>query len=658
MGAVGAVQCRGSPAGGSTEAAPLSGSRGRSSSARQRRRSLSTGPGGGHREEEPGSGGLRGREGLPLSRCPDPGIPIPVFRYRYRYPGIPIPVSRYRYRYPGAPIPVSPYRYPGIPMPLSRYRYRYPGIPIPVSRYRYLYPDACIPVPLSRYPDAPIPVPVSLSRCLYPGTAIPVPRSRYPDPCIPMPLFRSRCSRPGPAPVALSPRGHVRGRTCLRWAPPTRSPIGSRAPVVGGDSAPRHAPWLLVGRRCPMRSRPAADWPEEVRQRPRPSMRRQGLPFTWAPWLRPLSPPTNGRRPWRDVTAKGAGRCYIMREGARATTWGETPPTPLCPPTGPHWAYEGPHGQQHWPEGHPACGGRAQSPIDIRTARVQTDPSLPPVRPEGYESPGAALLPLSNNGHTAVLELPPSLRLRGLPRSFAAAQLHFHWGGEGRSGGAEHLLDGHRAAAEMHVVHYDVEHYGNASDAQHHSGGLAVLGVLLEVGADPHPAYANILKHLSSIRYAGQRTSIPSFSIRDLLPSRLDLYYRYNGSLTTPPCFQSVLWTLFQQPVHISRAQLEQLQGTLYSTGASEAEPQLLEGNFRVPQELNQRRVLSSFPRAPEGYSTGEAIAIIMGALGGCIGLFLSIHFVGKRMCSGRRTQEQDVVFKASSHRAPSNSHP
>ncbi|XP_057266551.1 carbonic anhydrase 14-like, partial [Pezoporus wallicus] len=119
------------------------------------------------------------------------------------------------------------------------------------------------------------------------------------------------------------------------------------------------------------------------------------------------------------------------------------------------------------------------SPIDIRTSGVQTDPSLPPIRPEGYESPGAALLALSNNGHTAVLELPRALRLRGLPRSFAAEQLHFHWGGGGGSGGAEHLVDGHRAAAEMHVVHYDAERYGNASEAQHHSGGLAVLGVLL-----------------------------------------------------------------------------------------------------------------------------------------------------------------------------------
>uniref|UniRef100_A0A663DWI9 carbonic anhydrase n=1 Tax=Aquila chrysaetos chrysaetos TaxID=223781 RepID=A0A663DWI9_AQUCH len=277
------------------------------------------------------------------------------------------------------------------------------------------------------------------------------------------------------------------------------------------------------------------------------------------------------------------------------------PQTPGSPQMGRRWM--GPHGQQHWPEGHPACGGRAQSPIDIRTRWAQPDPSLPPICPVGQ--PGTPAFTLSNNGHTAVLALPPSLRLQGLPRSFAAAQLHFHWGRPGHAGGAEHLLDGHRAPAEMHVVHYDVERYTNASEAQHHAGGLAVLGVLLEVGADPHPTYDNILSHLGSIRYAGQTTAIPSFSVQDLLPPRLDLYYRYNGSLTTPPCFQSVLWTLFQQPVRISLAQLEQLQGTLYTTTAAEPEPQRLVDNFRVPQELNQRLVLSSFPRGESQLEAG-----------------------------------------------------
>uniref|UniRef100_A0A8C2YDL2 carbonic anhydrase n=1 Tax=Coturnix japonica TaxID=93934 RepID=A0A8C2YDL2_COTJA len=230
-----------------------------------------------------------------------------------------------------------------------------------------------------------------------------------------------------------------------------------------------------------------------------------------------------------------------------------------------------------------------------------------------------------------MLALPPTLRLEGLPRSFAAVQLHFHWGRSGHTEGAEHLLDGHRAPAEMHVVHYDAERYANASEAQHHAAGLAVLGVLLEVGDEPNAAYANILSHLGSIRYAGQTTSIPSFNVQELLPKRLDRYYRYNGSLTTPPCLQSVIWTVFQQPVRISMAQLEQLQGSLYATAADEPSVEHLEDNFRDPQDLNQRPVLASFSSS-QGYSTGEVIAIVFGTVLGCFGLFLAVHFVNKRL--------------------------
>ncbi|NXN57703.1 CAH14 anhydrase, partial [Rynchops niger] len=280
----------------------------------------------------------------------------------------------------------------------------------------------------------------------------------------------------------------------------------------------------------------------------------------------------------------------------------------------------GPHGQQHWPEGHPACGGRAQSPIDIQRQRVQLDPSLPPVRPVGYQRPGTPAFTLTNNGHTAVLALPPSLRLQGLPGGFAAAQLHFHWGRPGHTGGAEHLLDGHRAPAEVRGHPQHGVQKGVRPGKGDGSRKWSRNGVGMEQGMG-----------LGAGDSTGQTTAIPSFSVQDLLPPRLDLFYRYNGSLTTPPCFQGVLWTLFQQPVRISLAQLEQLQGTLYATEADEPEPQPLVDNFRVPQELNQRLVLSSFPPGTKGYSTGEIVAIIFGTVAGCLGLFLAIHFVAKR---------------------------
>lgn len=66
---------------------------------------------------------------------------------------------------------------------------------------------------------------------------------------------------------------------------------------------------------------------------------------------------------------------------------------------------------------------------------------------------------------------------------------------------------------------------------------------------------------------------VAGFNIRELLPARLDEYYRYDGSLTTPPCYPSVLWTVFRNPVSISLSQVD---------GVIQAHPHLIMHKCRV----------------------------------------------------------------------------
>ena len=53
----------------------------------------------------------------------------------------------------------------------------------------------------------------------------------------------------------------------------------------------------------------------------------------------------------------------------------------------------------------------------------------------------------------------------------------------------------------------------------------------------------------------GNKTSISSFSFKSLLPASQD-FFRYGGSLTTPGCAEAVFWTIFQNPVTCSSAQV------------------------------------------------------------------------------------------------------
>ncbi|EHB15643.1 Receptor-type tyrosine-protein phosphatase gamma [Heterocephalus glaber] len=95
-----------------------------------------------------------------------------------------------------------------------------------------------------------------------------------------------------------------------------------------------------------------------------------------------------------------------------------------------------------------------------------------------------------------------------------------------------------------------------------------------------------------------KETFLDPFVLRDLLPASLGSYYRYTGSLTTPPCSEIVEWIVFQKPVPISYHQLE----AFYSIFTTEQQDHVksveyLRNNFRPQQALNDRVVSKSAVR-------------------------------------------------------------
>ncbi|NWT20027.1 CAH9 anhydrase, partial [Vireo altiloquus] len=239
------------------------------------------------------------------------------------------------------------------------------------------------------------------------------------------------------------------------------------------------------------------------------------------------------------------------------------------------------------------CGGFRQSPINVDTAEAIFSPDLRPIQLSGYSLPANRQLKLKNNGHTVVLELPESLALTGgYAQQYRAVQLHLHWGSP-LGPGSEHTINGRRFPAEIHVVHYNTK-YDSFTDAMVHLDGLAVLAAFLEVGQEENPYYHEILKHLFEIHEVGQETLVPGFNIAGLLPANLKLYFHYNGSLTTPPCYESVKWTIFNQTVLLSLRQMS----TLFSTLRTD-DDKVLQSNYRPVQNLRWRRVLASFQTSP-----------------------------------------------------------
>lgn len=284
-----------------------------------------------------------------------------------------------------------------------------------------------------------------------------------------------------------------------------------------------------------------------------------------------------------------------------------------------HWSYEEP---ERWGEHYPACSGNKQSPINIETEKTIFSPELQPIQLSGYSLPNSKKFKLKNNGHTVVLDLPESMAITGgYAQQYQAKQLHLHWGSPSTAG-SEHTVNRKRFAGELHVVHYNTK-YENFKVALGYPDGLAVLGVFLEVGPRENPYYEEIIKHLQKIQGEDEEVMVPGFNIAGLLPDSLHLYYRYNGSLTTPPCFQSVMWTVFNQTVMLSHDQISVLVTSLqYDDGKP------LQNNFRPTQALHKRWVLASFeptlsrerqvPTAGQtssSFHAGDVLAVVFGVL-------------------------------------------
>ncbi|MEQ2247733.1 hypothetical protein ILYODFUR_012199 [Ilyodon furcidens] len=314
------------------------------------------------------------------------------------------------------------------------------------------------------------------------------------------------------------------------------------------------------------------------------------------------------------------------------------------------WSYSGFVGQSEWSEYFPDCGGTSQSPVDVITTQTKYDPNLIPVTPLGYSQTGSHPFSLHNNGHTVIVELPEWMVLRGLPWVFTAVQLHFHWGSGGPGhGGSEHTINGRSSEAELHVVHYNSELYPNMSAAMTQRDGLAVLAILIETGEETNPGFNNIIDYMSRVRHADQRAFIPAFDVQSLLPKDLGRFYRYNGSLTTPPCYQSVFWTVFHETVQISKAQLLKMETILYSSKAQEADRMLLQDNFRMTQPLNHRVVFASFSaESGKELSSGEVTAIVVGVMCGCVGVAVIVRFIVKTIRFFRLLRLETVVVNSS----------
>jgi carbonic anhydrase len=219
-----------------------------------------------------------------------------------------------------------------------------------------------------------------------------------------------------------------------------------------------------------------------------------------------------------------------------------------------HWGYSGHQGPDQWAQlsgDNLMCNGKNQSPINL-TGFIEADLASLTFN---YKQGGEQVI---NNGHTVQVNYQQGSSITIDGKKFNLLQFHFH-------APSENHIKGQSYPLEAHLVHADKK------------GELAVVAVMFKSGKSNtllEKAWKNIPKHTGE-----QHKLTTNINVAKLLPENRD-YYRFNGSLTTPPCSEGVRWLVMKDVVSASKAQIKNFKSALH------------EANNRPIQPLNARVVM------------------------------------------------------------------
>lgn len=218
------------------------------------------------------------------------------------------------------------------------------------------------------------------------------------------------------------------------------------------------------------------------------------------------------------------------------------------------WSYDGKEGPEHWgklSEDFAMCSaGSTQSPIDIMDS---LDANLKPLKLL-QKFPAKEVL---QTNHSIQLNFRDGNIVAIDNITFKLKQANFHTP-------SEHSIQGKSFPLEAQFLHTDVK------------GSTAIVAVLFREGK-PNPALDKLLKQLPN--ESNKAVTLKSRLLAsEMMPSNQD-YYRFSGSLTTPPCTEGVRWIVIKTPMTASKEQIEALTA-------------LTQNNNRPLQPLNGRLIV------------------------------------------------------------------
>ncbi|XP_037801681.1 carbonic anhydrase-related protein 10-like [Penaeus monodon] len=262
------------------------------------------------------------------------------------------------------------------------------------------------------------------------------------------------------------------------------------------------------------------------------------------------------------------------------------------------WSYDGISGPGFWGiinrRWRLCSDGKRQSPVDLATAAVVFDHTLGRLEFASHKVDGT----LTNTGFGLrwTVGADQVWQVTGGPLHYAHTLTYaiVRWSNTAKAThtlGSEHSIQGQFFPAEIQLHFYNSDLYSNFTHAINKPNGILGVSLLLKVGWRPNPVLKIWMDHIHMVPHRGKSTLIHFVPIQELFTS--SLYLTYEGSLTEPPCEETVTWVVLNKPGYITADQLWQLQSLRRGT-LGQALP--VNGNFRPIQPLHRRAIRTNIP--------------------------------------------------------------
>jgi len=218
-----------------------------------------------------------------------------------------------------------------------------------------------------------------------------------------------------------------------------------------------------------------------------------------------------------------------------------------------HFSYDGFEGPLGWHLIDPAnslCAvGKQQTPINLND-KTTTE--------EGKEfemnipkANGKEHVQFENKGHTVEVNKIQNGTLKFGNGTYDLVQAHFHTP-------SEHRINDEFSPMELHFVHKSTGilplsiYILYTCWQKIPEGKFAVVGFVIEIGRITTPALNSILRQAHKIKASGEKTDIPNLDFSSIIESlSKNRVYRYQGSLTTPPCTEGLEWIVSEKALTI-----------------------------------------------------------------------------------------------------------